>query len=553
MRPNIRTTSPRLAAVAAAAGIMAFAVPSAASAAVTPSVNGNELTLTSDAASDNITLTVAGGNIAHNLPIAGGIANNTDFDPGPGTINLPSNGTVSLVVNAGAGNDNVNVSAPTFAGNPALNGGDGDDIILGSPQVDVIDGGLGNDRITAFRGNETINGGDGNDTIIWNNGDGNDVNVGGAGNDETLITTGNADDDMTVTQNGARFLFSRINAAFTVDSDTTEKLIVTSFSGNDRLVTGAGVTVPMTIDAGTGDDSIATGDGADLINGGDGNDVLSSGLGGDRIVGDRGADTMNGSGGDDTLVWNNGDGSDVMNGDDGVDRIETNLGAGDDVSTLRVENGRVRYDRTSAGAFNLSVGSAETFELNSLGGNDTLTSSAGLPITLVTDGGAGNDTFNVRDGAASFVFGGSGADMATVDAPDLDAVAADVETVNRPAAPPAAGGTANPPAAGAARLARTARVRRGVATVRVSCPAASSGCRGTVTLFTTKARRSGRLRAALVLGRQSFRVNAGRSRTIRIRLAAGTRTLAKRKRLTVSTRIVSRGSVERTGRLSLRF
>ena len=57
---------------------------------------------------------------------------------------------------------------------------------------------------------------------------------------------------------------------------------------------------------------------------------------------------MNGGAGDDTIVWNNGDGSDVMNGDDGVDRVETNLGAADDVSTLKIENGRVRYDRLNA-------------------------------------------------------------------------------------------------------------------------------------------------------------------------------------------------------------
>ena len=48
------------------------------------------------------------------------------------------------------------------------------------------------------------------------------------------------------------------------------------------------------------------------------------------------------------MVWNNGDGNDVMNGDAGIDRIENNLGAADDVSTLKIENGRVRYDRTNA-------------------------------------------------------------------------------------------------------------------------------------------------------------------------------------------------------------
>ena len=52
-----------------------------------------------------------------------------------------------------------------------------------------------------------------------------------------------------------------------------EKLTLTSFSGNDVLTTGPGVTLPMNIDAGPGDDTITTGGGTD------------------RIVGDRGNDT----------------------------------------------------------------------------------------------------------------------------------------------------------------------------------------------------------------------------------------------------------------------
>ncbi len=255
--------------------------------------------------------------------------------------------------------------------------------------------------------------------MIWNNGDGTDDNLGGDGVDETLVTAGTANDQMTVKPQGADHALRPHQRRRSASTWTTvERLAITSFSGNDSLVTDPGVTLPMTIDAGSGDDTITTGDGADLVNGGDGNDTLNGANGGDRLVGDRGDDTMNGGEGDDTLVWNNGDGSDVMNGDGGVDRIEDNLGAGADVSTLKPENGRIRYDRTSAGAFNLSIATAEFFELNSLGGDDTLTTSPGVGIPVVADGGAGNDVFNVRDGAAGHYFGGSGADSATIDAND---------------------------------------------------------------------------------------------------------------------------------------
>src|SRR3954447_15134635 len=421
---------PRLLLSLAAAAFV-LAVPAAANATVTPSIDGTTLTITGDAAADNIALTDAAGKIALN--------GNTDLDAvtaGPQT--LPADGTITVVVNAGAGNDTIALSAPNaISANLAaatINGEGGDDIITGSQAADTINGGDDNDRITGFKGDDQILGGNGNDVMIWNNGDQTDTDDGGAGVDEVLITAGTADDNMTVKTSGTGFRFDRINAAVGINIVNDEKLSITSFSGNDTLVSDPGVTLPMNIDAGSGDDTITTGDGADVISGGDGNDTLNGAGGGDRIIGDRGNDTMNGGAGDDTTVWNNGDGSDVMNGDAGVDRVEDNLGAGNDVSTIKNEAGRVRYERTSAGAFNLSVGGAEVFELNTLGGDDTLTTAPDVTLPIVADGGSGNDSLqggagpdtldggdgddnlDLRDGAADFGRGGPGTDRADADA-----------------------------------------------------------------------------------------------------------------------------------------
>jgi hypothetical protein len=76
-----------------------------------------------------------------NHPGSGGLEDHTDFDPGPGKLTVPNTGSVNLVLNAGAGNDNVNVSAPSFAGTPAINGDDGDDTLVGSAVSDAIGGG----------------------------------------------------------------------------------------------------------------------------------------------------------------------------------------------------------------------------------------------------------------------------------------------------------------------------------------------------------------------------------------------------------------------------
>jgi Ca2+-binding RTX toxin-like protein len=425
MKPSI----PRTIVVATVA---LFALPAAANAAVTSTFANGTLTVTSDDASDNITLGVANGLITG----------------ATGVANAPSDGSVNLVVNAGGGNDNINVSAPSFAGTPVLNGEAGDDIILGTTLVDQIDGGDGNDRITGFRGGETILGGNGNDVLIWNNGDGNDTFQGGAGVDETAITEGNADDLNTITQNGATVHFERSNANFTVDSNEMEKLSLTSFSGNDTLTSGDGVAIPMDINSGPGDDTISTGAGPD------------------RIVGDRGNDTINAGAGEDVMVWNNGDGNDVMNGDGGSDIVENDLGNADDVSTLKMENGRVRYDRSNA-PFSLSIGSSEVMLLNTFGGNDTLTVTPDVGMWLDVNAGAGNDTIqggagndridggdgndvlSARDGAADLINGGNGTDSAIVDA--VDAVGADVESVDRPAVTP----PPVPAPAGTARLAKS--------------------------------------------------------------------------------------------------
>lgn len=534
----------RVAALALTASVAALAVPAAANAAVTPTKNGNTVTFAGDQNADNITLTTNPDGL---LALAAGANLITDLDPANGDQTIRA-ADATVIVNAGAGNDTINLSAAPVAA-ASINGDEGDDIIVGSPVRDEIHGGPGADRITGFKNPdaqppEPIFGDAGNDVFIWNNGDGFDVNDGGADSDETLITEGTADDNMKVTAPQAgHVLFSRVNAAFAVDMVDIQKLTVTSFSGNDTLATDPGIALNMSIDAGSGTDTITTGDGNDVVLGGDDNDVLNGAGGGDRLVGERGADTMNGGAGDDTLVWNNGEGSDVMNGDDGVDRIEDNLSGGDDVSTLKPDGARIRYDRTNVGQFNLSIATAEVFELNELGGNDTLTTSPGVNIPVVADGGAGNDLFNVRDNSPSFIFGGSGTDTATVDL--ADSVAGDVEAVDRPAVQ-----ASQSPSAGVAKLLSAAKVKKGVVSLTLSCPAATTGCTGSVALLTAKSFKLGKVKAQLSLGRASYSLAAGQTKTIKLKLASGTARLASKKKLAATARV---SGTETASKLTLKF
>ena len=114
-----------------------------------------------------------------------------------------------VIVKTFGGNDNINLNA--FTALPTqIDAGDGDDTIVGSPQVDVIDGGPGNDTMNGGSGNDTLRGGDGNDridgdagadvmiggndsdTFVWDPGDGSDLIEGEDGAEDTLLFNGNA-------------------------------------------------------------------------------------------------------------------------------------------------------------------------------------------------------------------------------------------------------------------------------------------------------------------------------------------------------------------------
>ncbi len=553
MEPTrISVRARRTAALAAVAAAAALAIPSVAGASVTGVVSGDTATLTGDASADNIVIGFNGTNLTHNLGTATGFAGPTDFDSNfGGTQVLTADGTLTI------------------------DGGDGDDNIVGGRNADHLIGGAGSDRITGFTGDDQIEGGAGNDLFIWNNGDNTDTNNGEDGVDEQQINGRNTTDDMNVKNiAGGRVLFDRADpGAFGVDMGTIERLTINSQAGDDKLVTSPGVTLPMTIDAGPGLDDITTGDAGDIVQGGEGVDTLNSGAGGDRLVGNPGNDVVNAGSGDDTLVWNNGDGTDDMNGQDGLDRIEVNLGAADDVSKVKVEAGKVRYDRVNA-PFGLNIATSEVLELNTFGGNDTLDVEPGVGalIAIVADAGSGNDRLNggdesdtffgglgddtlepgagfdavdgqdgndtlrVRDDTGDLARGGAGTDSAVADASDVLAEIESADVTQLPAADTK--GTA------LRVLSRqiTSKLKRGTYTarVRVECPATEpGGCKGRLSLLTAKPVRINGVRVpSVLLVSKRYTLRPGQRKTLSMKLPKGVGRIANRNR-TLSLRAES--------------
>ena len=277
-----------------------------------------------------------------------------------------------------------------------LDGGEGNDLLIGSDGTDTLRGGAGNDTLLGGRGNDVKLGEDGNDLLIWNDGDGSDFNEGGEGLDTVQVNGANgAGDSFRVDPNGERVRFRRTNLGlFTLDIGTTENLDVNGQGGGDVIIGATGLNGLISLD-------LDGGEGNDLLIGGDGADVLRGGAGNDTLLGNRGNDVVLGQDGNDLLVVNNGDGSDFLEGGEGNDTVQVNGSNVDRDVILVTPNGqRVQLERTNLETFILDIGSTETLDINTLAGNDSVTGSVGLAglTSLDIDGGLGFDILTGGDG-----------------------------------------------------------------------------------------------------------------------------------------------------------
>jgi Ca2+-binding RTX toxin-like protein len=251
-------------------------------------------------------------------------------------------------LNGGNGNDTLLGSemADILRGGTArdlIYGGGGDDTILGQGGRDTIDGGEGDDEIHGNAGNDVITGGAGDDHLVWSPGEANDTPSGGAGFDTLEIEGSSGDDNYTITKTpggGAQIQITDGSHRLTLGS-SIEVVTLTLGDGNDtvNIEDLKGVTGTLLAIYGEGGNDTLTavdsrvgtvrvlldgGDGNDTITGSDGNDSLYGGDGNDLLLGGDGDDTIEAGLGDDLLYGNAG--NDVLDGEDGNDTIEGNTG-----------------------------------------------------------------------------------------------------------------------------------------------------------------------------------------------------------------------------------
>jgi Ca2+-binding RTX toxin-like protein len=295
--------------------------------------------------------------------------------PAPFAIDIGT--SENLLVNMNGGDDAFSASGNLAALiKLTVDGGGGNDTILGSNAADVLLGGDGTDFLDGNQGNDIALLGAGDDTFQWDPGDGNDTVEGQAGTDTMLFNGSNINERMDVSANGQRVRFTRDVAAIVMDLDDLESIVARTFGGTDNLVVGdlSGTDVTTVQadlasssggDDGAADNVVVNGTNADdgltvtgagpsarvaglsalvSVSGASAvNDRLTvNGLGGDDVIdgsgvasgsilltldGDEGDDVLIGGAGDDVLLGGAGD--DVLLGGPGNDALDG--GPGDNV------------------------------------------------------------------------------------------------------------------------------------------------------------------------------------------------------------------------------
>ena len=336
-------------------------------------------------AADAAGVRVTGGKVRY---VGAGEANRVDVARGPGgefTVSdagasvTPGTGCRSIGPNAAVcsgaitgvavvGNSGADrLSAPFLDVPTTLDGGDGNDTLLGGGQDDLLDGDDGNDTLVGRGGRDDMRGDSGRDRL--DGGPGPDVVDGGTGTDTadysdaagplSIDLDGNADDG----QAG--------------EGDRVERDV-------DRVVGG-----PFA-------DRLASITGTHSFFGGPGDDTLAGGSGVDRLYGQTGDDRLNGGVGSDVL--NGGAGSDTADYAGRFDPVDLNLRAGIAV-TFRGSGSRRRREADRLSALENARGSSHSDILRGGPGSNVLT------------GGGGSDLID-GDTEGDLLIGGSGRDRA---------------------------------------------------------------------------------------------------------------------------------------------
>lgn len=317
----------------------------------------------------------------------------------------------SLVINALGGNDGVTATTlPAGVTKLTVDGGAGDDNLLGSQGADVFLGGDGDDFVFGDNGNDVALLGAGDDVFQWDPGDGNDTIEGQADADTMLFFGSNASENINISANGGRVLFNRDISNVVMDLNDVESIDYRALGGADNVVVGdlSGTDVTnIGLDLRGPNGGVDGAADSVTVNGTQGADMFGAAgdAGGVTVFGlqaqvnifspevSRDRLTLNGQGGDDVidatsleadgmqLTMNGGLGNDVLLGSEGNDLI--NGGDGNDVALMGAGD--------------------DTFIWNPGDDNDTLEGQTGFD-TMLFNGANVAENINVSANGGRVIF-----------------------------------------------------------------------------------------------------------------------------------------------------
>ena len=194
-----------------------------------------------DVAVDNGTLNIDGHNGPNTitLRLAPGAPQTLQVDEGSAVVSVARDSFTRIAIKGGNGDDLVRFDAINGAINtPAtIDGGRGNDTLLGGSGADTLNGGPGDDVVDGNGGADTGNLGSGDDEFIWDPGDGSDVVEGGSGHDTLTFNGAAGAEQFDVSANGERARVFRTQGAITMDLDDVEQVDVNALGGADLVTT----------------------------------------------------------------------------------------------------------------------------------------------------------------------------------------------------------------------------------------------------------------------------------------------------------------------------
>jgi Ca2+-binding RTX toxin-like protein len=297
-------------------------------------------------------------------------------------------GQDQVIIHGNAGDDTLIASGVRNVAQITLNGGDGNDLVIGGDGAENLFGDAGDDTLQAGVGRNVIDGGAGDDLLI--NADGT-IGVGGLGND----TIHGATNDVIQAGDGDDLISAGLSTQ------------ITAGAGEDTITAGIRTGNGASIDAGDGNDVFLGQTGNLLFNGGNGDDAIHWDMSGDissntLLDGGAGHDTLAITGPQDATSWtisvgNNGTGFDLFQLVHAGQTAKLFSQTTEDVS---ITSGNGADTVTVTDQTGLGV---QTLRLFTEAGDDRIDLSAEHAFgTTTVDTGAGNDT--VTGGAASDTF-----------------------------------------------------------------------------------------------------------------------------------------------------